>query len=142
MVGRGLPGKAGTWVSVPTLHLVDLSFPAAQWEGRSQCSLRPCCPEMLRQATPELLKLTPLCSQGRALKTATALAEGLSLVVSPDSIHSVAPENEGRLVHIIGALRTSKVRFTAVADPLEACGTSLDTVRLRILKAWTHGCDY
>lgn len=82
--------------------------------------------------------LTPLCSQGRALKTATALAEGLSLVVSPDSIHSVAPENEGRLVHIIGALRTSKVRFTMVADPPEVCGTSLGIVRLRILKAWTH----
>lgn len=82
--------------------------------------------------------LPPLCSQGRALKTATALAEGLSLVVSPDSIHSVAPENEGRLVHIIGALRTSKVRFMMVTDPLEACGTSLDTVRLRILKGWTH----
>lgn len=48
-------------------------------------------------------------AQGRALKTATSLAEGLSLVVSPSSIHSVAPENEGRLVHIIGALRTSKV---------------------------------
>ena len=43
------------------------------------------------------------------MKTATSLAEGLSLVVSPSSIHSVAPENEGRLVHIIGALRTSKV---------------------------------
>lgn len=82
--------------------------------------------------------LTPLCSQGRALKTATALAEGLSLVVSPDSIHSVAPENEGRLVHIIGALRTSKVRSTRVADPLVLCSTSLDIVQLRILKAWTH----
>ncbi|EQB77831.1 hypothetical protein CB1_000465043 [Camelus ferus] len=48
-------------------------------------------------------------NEGRALKTATSLAEGLSLVVTPDSIHSVAPENEGRLVHIIGALRTSKL---------------------------------
>nr|XP_020139161.1 transmembrane protein 43-like [Microcebus murinus] len=48
-------------------------------------------------------------NEGRALKTATSLAEGLSLVVSPDSIHAVAPENEGRLVHLVGALRTSKL---------------------------------
>lgn len=79
------------------------------------------------------------------MKTATSLAEGLSLVVSPDSIHSVAPENEGRLVHIIGALRTSKVGFGMVADLLEAWGTALCIVWLRILKAWvfvdTHGCE-
>ena len=58
-------------------------------------------------------------------------------MVSPDSIHTVAPENEGKLVHIIGALRTSKVHLVMVADPLEAWGTSLDFVWLRILKTWT-----
>lgn len=59
-----------------------------------------------------------LHTQGRALKTATTLAEGLSLVVTPESIHTVAPENEGRLVHIIGALRTSKVSWAAGWDLL------------------------
>ncbi|XP_022354049.1 transmembrane protein 43 isoform X2 [Enhydra lutris kenyoni] len=64
-------------------------------------------------------------NEGRALKTATSLAEGLSLVVSPDSIHTVAPENEGRLVHIIGALRTSKL----LSDP--NYGVRLPAVKLR-----------
>ncbi|XP_069353847.1 transmembrane protein 43 isoform X5 [Eulemur rufifrons] len=64
-------------------------------------------------------------NEGRALKTATSLAEGLSLVVSPDSIHSVAPENEGRLVHIVGALRTSKL----LSDP--NYGVHLPAVKLR-----------
>nr|XP_031326863.1 transmembrane protein 43 isoform X2 [Camelus dromedarius] len=64
-------------------------------------------------------------NEGRALKTATSLAEGLSLVVTPDSIHSVAPENEGRLVHIIGALRTSKL----LSDP--NYGVHLPAVKLR-----------
>lgn len=69
------------------------------------------------------------------MKTATSLAEGLSLVVSPDSIHSVAPENEGRLVHIIGALRTSKVGWVI--------GWQLPTV---VTWSWAseidpHGCD-
>ncbi|XP_008587427.1 PREDICTED: transmembrane protein 43 [Galeopterus variegatus] len=64
-------------------------------------------------------------NEGRALKTATSLAEGLSLVVSPNSIHSVAPENEGKLVHIIGALRTSKL----LSDP--NYGVHLPAVKLR-----------
>ncbi|XP_036593992.1 transmembrane protein 43 [Trichosurus vulpecula] len=52
-------------------------------------------------------------NEGRALRTATSLAEGLSLVVPLSNIHSVAPENEGRLVHLIGSLRTSKL----LSDP-------------------------
>ncbi|XP_020836803.1 transmembrane protein 43 [Phascolarctos cinereus] len=52
-------------------------------------------------------------NEGRALRTATSLAEGLSLVVPLTTIHSVAPENEGRLVHLIGSLRTSKL----LSDP-------------------------
>ncbi|XP_074139914.1 transmembrane protein 43 isoform X1 [Sminthopsis crassicaudata] len=52
-------------------------------------------------------------NEGRALRTATSLAEGLSLVVPLSTIHSVAPENEGRLVHLIGSLRTSKL----LSDP-------------------------
>uniref|UniRef100_A0A7N4UXK2 Transmembrane protein 43 n=1 Tax=Sarcophilus harrisii TaxID=9305 RepID=A0A7N4UXK2_SARHA len=52
-------------------------------------------------------------NEGRALRTATSLAEGLSLVVPLNTIHSVAPENEGRLVHLIGSLRTSKL----LSDP-------------------------
>ncbi|XP_043823364.1 transmembrane protein 43 [Dromiciops gliroides] len=52
-------------------------------------------------------------NEGRALRTATSLAEGLSLVVPLNTIHSVASENEGRLVHLIGSLRTSKL----LSDP-------------------------
>ncbi|XP_072454473.1 transmembrane protein 43 [Notamacropus eugenii] len=52
-------------------------------------------------------------NEGRALRTATSLAEGLSLVVPLSTIHSVGPENEGRLVHLIGSLRTSKL----LSDP-------------------------
>ncbi|XP_044512806.1 transmembrane protein 43 [Gracilinanus agilis] len=52
-------------------------------------------------------------NEGRALRTATSLAEGLSLVVPLNTIHSVAPENDGRLVHLIGSLRTSKL----LSDP-------------------------
>ena len=57
-------------------------------------------------------------------------------MVSPDSIHSVAPENEGRLVHIIGALRTSKVGWGGLLTPPDAQGTWLDVVRVRILSTW------
>lgn len=47
--------------------------------------------------------------QGRALRTAKSLDEGLSLVIPLDSIHSVSQQNEGRLVHLAGSLSTSKV---------------------------------
>lgn len=54
-------------------------------------------------------------------------------MVTPDSIHSVAPENEGRLVHIIGALRTSKVG-TAV---LAATGVWIGSSYLACGGTWT-----
>lgn len=79
--------------------------------------------------------LTPRCAQGRTVKMATLLAEGLSLVVTPDSIHSVAPENEGRLVHIPGALRTSKVGLAVVADPRRP-GHIAGYCLMEDLKAW------
>lgn len=47
--------------------------------------------------------------QGRALRTARSLDEGLSLVIPLHSIHTVSQQNEGRLVHLAGALSTSKV---------------------------------
>uniref|UniRef100_A0A672V2P6 Transmembrane protein 43 n=1 Tax=Strigops habroptila TaxID=2489341 RepID=A0A672V2P6_STRHB len=47
-------------------------------------------------------------NEGRALRTARSLDEGLSLVIPLGSIHSVSQENEGRLVHLVGALSTSK----------------------------------
>lgn len=47
--------------------------------------------------------------QGRALRTAKSLDEGLSLVVPLDGILSISQQNEGRLVHLAGALSTSKV---------------------------------
>nr|XP_006631031.1 PREDICTED: transmembrane protein 43 isoform X1 [Lepisosteus oculatus] len=45
-------------------------------------------------------------NEGRALKTAASLDEGLSLVVPLDNIHSVDPQNNGKLVHLSGPLRT------------------------------------
>lgn len=53
--------------------------------------------------------------QGRALKTACSLDEGLSLVVSLNNIQSVLPENNQKLVHLSGPLRTSKVSKSLIA---------------------------
>ncbi|XP_043375610.1 transmembrane protein 43 isoform X2 [Dermochelys coriacea] len=64
-------------------------------------------------------------NEGRALKTATSLDEGLSLVVPLDNIHSVSQQNEGKLVHLSGALRTSKPLF----DP--SYGLSIHAVKLK-----------
>ncbi|XP_032640200.1 transmembrane protein 43 [Chelonoidis abingdonii] len=64
-------------------------------------------------------------NEGRALKTATSLDEGLSLVVPLDNIHSVSQQNEGKLVHLSGALRTSKPLF----DP--SYGLSIQAVKLK-----------
>lgn len=98
-VGAGRPGERASWV---------LLAPGSR------------CP------AAEILSLRR--AQGRALKTATSLAEGLSLVVSPSSIHTVAPENEGRLVHVIGALRTSKVGrwHPLTAGARAPCGCRLE----------------
>ncbi|NXR99494.1 TMM43 protein, partial [Oxylabes madagascariensis] len=63
--------------------------------------------------------------QGRALRTAKSLDEGLSLVVPLDSIHSISQQNEGRLVHLAGALSTSKPLF----DP--SYGLSIQAVKLK-----------
>ncbi|MBN3302098.1 TMM43 protein, partial [Amia calva] len=52
-------------------------------------------------------------NEGRALRTASSLDEGLSLVVPLDSIHSVEPQNNGKLVHLSGPLRT----FQPLYDP-------------------------
>ncbi|NXK59085.1 TMM43 protein, partial [Sylvietta virens] len=64
-------------------------------------------------------------NEGRALRTAKSLDEGLSLVVPLDSIHSISQENEGRLVHLAGALSTSKPLF----DP--SYGLSIHAVKLK-----------
>ncbi|NWT71791.1 TMM43 protein, partial [Prunella himalayana] len=64
-------------------------------------------------------------NEGRALRTAKSLDEGLSLVVSLDSIHSISQQNEGRLVHLAGALSTSKPLF----DP--SYGLSIQAVKLK-----------
>ncbi|KAF1450535.1 Transmembrane protein 43, partial [Spheniscus mendiculus] len=63
--------------------------------------------------------------QGRALRTAKSLDEGLSLVIPLDSIHSVSQQNEGRLVHLAGSLSTSKPLF----DP--SYGLSIQAVKLK-----------
>ncbi|NXU57390.1 TMM43 protein, partial [Turnix velox] len=64
-------------------------------------------------------------NEGRALRTAKSLDEGLSLVIPLDSIYSVSQENEGRLVHLAGALSTSKPLF----DP--SYGLSIQAVKLK-----------
>ncbi|NWZ38605.1 TMM43 protein, partial [Brachypodius atriceps] len=64
-------------------------------------------------------------NEGRALRTAKSLEEGLSLVVPLDSIHSISQQNEGRLVHLVGALSTSKPLF----DP--SYGLSIQAVKLK-----------
>ncbi|NXX48184.1 TMM43 protein, partial [Tricholaema leucomelas] len=64
-------------------------------------------------------------NEGRALRTAKSLDEGLSLVIPLDSIHSVSQQNEGRLVHLAGALSTSKPLF----DP--SYGLSIRAVKLK-----------
>ncbi|XP_075570618.1 transmembrane protein 43 isoform X2 [Pelecanus crispus] len=64
-------------------------------------------------------------NEGRALRTAKSLDEGLSLVIPLDSIHSVSQQNEGRLVHLAGALSTSKPLF----DP--SYGLSIQAVKLK-----------
>lgn len=48
------------------------------------------------------------------MRTAKSLDEGLSLVIPLDNIHSVSQQNEGRLVHLAGALSTSKVNTTSI----------------------------
>ncbi|NWW30863.1 TMM43 protein, partial [Panurus biarmicus] len=64
-------------------------------------------------------------NEGRALRTAKSLDEGLSLVVPLDSIHSISQQNEGRLVHLAGALSTSKPLF----DP--SYGLSIHAAKLK-----------
>ncbi|XP_063267937.1 transmembrane protein 43 isoform X2 [Prinia subflava] len=64
-------------------------------------------------------------NEGRALRTAKSLDEGLSLVVPLDSIHGISQQNEGRLVHLAGALSTSKPLF----DP--SYGLSIQAVKLK-----------
>ncbi|XP_077181472.1 transmembrane protein 43 [Paroedura picta] len=64
-------------------------------------------------------------NEGRALKTATSLDEGLSLVVPLDDIQSVLQENDHKLVHLSGTLRTSKPLY----DP--SYGLSIRAVKLK-----------
>lgn len=49
-----------------------------------------------------------LCLQGRALRTASALDEGLKQVVSLHPDVMLDPQNDGRLVHLSGPLRTAQ----------------------------------
>ncbi|KAM3844806.1 transmembrane protein 43 isoform 1-T3 [Vipera latastei] len=64
-------------------------------------------------------------NEGRALKTASSLAEGLSLVVPLDNIQIISHENDKKLVHLSGILRTSKPLF----DP--SYGLSIRAVKLK-----------
>ncbi|XP_039187718.1 transmembrane protein 43 [Crotalus tigris] len=64
-------------------------------------------------------------NEGRTLKTASSLAEGLSLVVSLDNIQIISHENDKKLVHLSGILRTSKPLY----DP--SYGLSIRAVKLK-----------
>uniref|UniRef100_A0A8C5SWE4 Transmembrane protein 43 n=1 Tax=Laticauda laticaudata TaxID=8630 RepID=A0A8C5SWE4_LATLA len=64
-------------------------------------------------------------NEGRALKTASSLTEGLSLVVPLDNIQIVSHENDKKLVHLSGILRTSKPLY----DP--SYGLSIRAVKLK-----------
>ncbi|XP_026534097.1 transmembrane protein 43 [Notechis scutatus] len=64
-------------------------------------------------------------NEGRTLKTASSLAEGLSLVVPLDNIQIVSHENDKKLVHLSGILRTSKPLY----DP--SYGLSIRAVKLK-----------
>ncbi|XP_063147755.1 transmembrane protein 43 isoform X2 [Candoia aspera] len=64
-------------------------------------------------------------NEGRALKTASSLAEGLSLVVPLDNIQIISQENDKKLVHFSGILRTSKPLY----DP--SYGLSIRAVKLK-----------
>uniref|UniRef100_A0A8C1S238 Uncharacterized protein n=1 Tax=Cyprinus carpio TaxID=7962 RepID=A0A8C1S238_CYPCA len=48
-------------------------------------------------------------NEGRALRTASALDEGLKQVVSLHPDVMLDPQNDGRLVHLSGPLRTAQV---------------------------------
>lgn len=52
-------------------------------------------------------------NEGRAVQTAQSLDEGLAMAVSLDDIYQPYDENNGKLVHISGALKTEQ----AVEDP-------------------------
>ncbi|XP_030062528.1 transmembrane protein 43 isoform X2 [Microcaecilia unicolor] len=47
-------------------------------------------------------------NEGRAVRTAASLDEGLSIVVSLKDINGASAQNEGNLVHLSGPLKTSK----------------------------------
>lgn len=64
-------------------------------------------------------------NEGRAVKTAASLDEGLSIVVSLDTVNLVEPRNEGRLVHLSGVISTSK----PLVDP--NYGISIECVKLK-----------
>lgn len=64
-------------------------------------------------------------NEGRALKTACSLDEGLSVVVPLDNIQNILHENDRKLVHLSGALKTSKPLY----DP--SYGLSIRAVKLK-----------
>lgn len=47
--------------------------------------------------------------QGRAVKTATALDEGLKYVIHVDNPRAIKREEDGKLVHLTGLLQTDQV---------------------------------
>ncbi|XP_043079605.1 transmembrane protein 43 [Puntigrus tetrazona] len=64
-------------------------------------------------------------NEGRALRTATSLDEGLNQVVSLHPDMTLDPQNDGRLVHLSGLLRTAQPLY----DP--NYGVSVQAVKLQ-----------
>ncbi|KAM9326283.1 transmembrane protein 43 [Gastrophryne carolinensis] len=64
-------------------------------------------------------------NEGRAVRTAASLDEGLSVVVSIGNIQRLDPQHEGKLVHVSGILQTSAPLF----DP--NYGVTVSCVKLK-----------
>lgn len=64
------------------------------------------------------MKLKTCLLQGRAVKTAKSLDEGLSKVLVMDNIFGIDTNNVGSLVYLTGELSTGKVRFSQLTCPL------------------------
>ncbi|XP_063797288.1 transmembrane protein 43 [Pseudophryne corroboree] len=64
-------------------------------------------------------------NEGRAVRVAASLDEGLSVVLPIGNIHRVDPQNEAKLVHVSGFLQTSKPLY----DP--NYGVTMHCVKLK-----------
>ncbi|KAL3853724.1 hypothetical protein ACJMK2_017242 [Sinanodonta woodiana] len=64
-------------------------------------------------------------NEGRAVQTAKSLDEGMNMVVSLKTIDVASRDNNGKLVHLIGPLRTDNILYD------ETYGVSVHAVKLK-----------